>query len=76
MAFEQPNVEIVGICDETPQKMLQCIDNFGIPPDAVFTDYKTCIETTQPDIVLLCPATSRHAEAVEQIEQSNAFAAR
>ena len=67
MAFEHPNVEIVGICDEAVEKMQQSIENFGISPDAVFTDYRACIEATRPDIVLLCPATGRHAEAVEQI---------
>ncbi len=67
MAFEHPNVEIVGICDETPEKMTQSIGNFGISPEAVFTDFRACIESTKPDIVLLCPATGRHAEAVEQI---------
>jgi len=67
MAFEHPNVEIVGVCDAAPEKMQQSIDNFGIPPEAVFTDYKACIETTQPDIVIMCPATARHAEAVEQV---------
>ena len=67
MAFEHPNVEIVGICDPNPEKMTQSIDNFGLSADAVFTDYRSCMESTRPDIVLLCPATGRHAEAVEQI---------
>ncbi|MFP6596741.1 MAG: Gfo/Idh/MocA family oxidoreductase [Candidatus Hydrogenedentota bacterium] len=67
MAFEHPDVEIVGICDETPAKMQQSIENFGISDDSVFTDYRKCIESTKPDIVLLCPATGRHAEAVEQV---------
>ena len=67
MAFENPNVEIVGICDPNPEKMTQSIDNFGLSADAVFTDYRSCMESTRPDIVLLCPATGRHAEAVEQI---------
>lgn len=67
MAFEHPDVEIVGICDRSPAKMAQSIENFAIPADRVFTDYRRCIENTQPDIVLLCPATGRHAEAVEQV---------
>ena len=67
MAFEHPNVEIVGICDPNPEKMKQSIENFGLSSQAVFTDYRSCMESTKPDIVLLCPATGRHAEAVEQI---------
>lgn len=66
-AFDHPNVEIVGVCDESPEKMASAIKNFGLAADAVFTDYRKCIEVTQPDIVLLCPATGRHAEAVEQV---------
>jgi glucose-fructose oxidoreductase len=67
VAFEHPDVEIVGICDETPSKMEQSIANFGISEEHVFTDYGECMEKTKPDIVLLCPATGRHAEAVEQV---------
>lgn len=67
MAFEHPKVEIVGICDPNPEKMKQSIENFGLSSEAVFTDYRGCMESTRPDIVLLCPATGRHAEAVEQI---------
>ncbi len=67
MAFAHPHVEIVGICDPNPEKMEQSIENFGLSSQAVFTDYRRCMESTKPDIVLLCPATGRHAEAVEQI---------
>ncbi len=67
MAFDHPNVEIVGICDVSAEKMASSIENFSIPPEAVFSDYRRCMESTRPDIVLLCPATARHAEAVEQV---------
>ncbi|HVP18432.1 MAG TPA: Gfo/Idh/MocA family oxidoreductase [Spirochaetia bacterium] len=62
MAFDHPNAEIVGICHEEPRTMEQAARNFSIPPDRVFTDYRKCLEATKPDIVLLCPATARHAE--------------
>jgi len=67
MAFDHPNVEIVGICDENPEKMQGAIDNFGIAADAVFTDVQQCLAATKPDIVLLCPATGRHAEVMEEV---------
>ena len=67
MAFDHPSVEIVGICDQSTEKMQSSIDNFAIPGERVFSDFKACMETTKPDIVLLCPATGRHAEAVEEI---------
>lgn len=67
MAFDHPDVEIVGICDKSTERMAQSIQNFQLPPETVFTDYRSCMESTKPDIVLLCPATGRHAEAVEEI---------
>ncbi len=67
MAFNHPQVEIVGICDDQPDRMQSAIQNFGIAQDRVFTDYRTCIEKTNPDIVLLCPATARHGEWTEKV---------
>lgn len=67
MAFNHPNVEIVGICDEEPKRMARAIESFSIPSDRVFTDYRACIEQTHPDIVLLCPATAKHGEWTEKV---------
>ncbi|NUM56143.1 MAG: Gfo/Idh/MocA family oxidoreductase [Candidatus Hydrogenedentes bacterium] len=67
MAFNHPNVEIVGICDEYPERMQSAITNFNIASERVFTDYRECIESTRPDIVLLCPATARHGEWTEKV---------
>jgi predicted dehydrogenase len=70
MAFDHPQVEIVGICHEDPRKMERAIRNFSIPPERVFTDYRACLESTKPDIALLCPATARHAEWVLKVAPS------
>lgn len=67
MAFEHPQVEIVGICDEEPARMRDAIRNFHIPPERVFTCVETCLERSRPDFVILCPATARHAEYVERV---------
>ena len=67
MAFNHPEVEIVGVCDDDPARMAQAIKNFNIPDDRVFTDYRQCIEKGKPDLVILCPATARHGEYVEKI---------
>ena len=64
---EHPDVEIAGICDEEPARMQAVIRNFSIPPERVFTDPHRCMETTEPDFVILCPATGRHAEYVELV---------
>ncbi|HUR57879.1 MAG TPA: Gfo/Idh/MocA family oxidoreductase [Opitutaceae bacterium] len=64
---EHPEVEIAGICDEQPARMQAVIANFAIPPERVFTDARRCLEATEPDFVVLCPATARHAEYVELV---------
>jgi glucose-fructose oxidoreductase len=67
MAYDHPDVEIVGLADEQPERMAEAIERFQISQDRVFTDYRACLETTQPDLVLLCPATAQHAEWTERV---------
>ena len=67
MAFAHPDVEVVGVCHETRKRMEQAIKDFSIPEERVFTDYRACLEHTRPDVVLLCPATARHAEWTEKV---------
>lgn len=66
-AHEHPNAEIVGICDEQPERMVDASRNFSLSPDQVFTDYRQCLEKTKPDLVVLCPAASKHGEWVEKV---------
>jgi len=67
MVHNHPNAEIVGICDEQPGRMEEAIGNFGIPAERVFNDYRACLEQTQPDLVILCPATAEHASWTEKV---------
>ncbi len=67
MAFNHPQVEIVGICDEEPARMQDAIRHFRIPAERVFTRVEACLERSKPDFVILCPATARHAEYVERV---------
>ena len=64
---EHPRAEIVGICDENPAAMAPVTESLSIDRDRVFTDYQKCLETTRPDIVILCPATAEHALWVERV---------
>ncbi|MEI6535812.1 MAG: Gfo/Idh/MocA family oxidoreductase [Verrucomicrobiaceae bacterium] len=64
---EHPCAEIAGISDEQPSRMIDAKQNFGLSDDQVFTDYRACLERTKPDIVLLCPAASRHGEWVGKV---------
>ena len=67
LVYEHPDTEIVGICDEQPERMQAAISNFGIAAEQVFHDVDTCMQSTKPDIVILCPAAARHGEYVEKI---------
>jgi predicted dehydrogenase len=67
MAFDHPQVEIVGICDEQPERMADARKNFSIPSDRVFDDYRACLDKSRPDVVILCPSTATHAEWVEKV---------
>src|SRR5213079_2923493 len=58
---------IVGISDEKPERMGEAIRKFGLPREKAFTDYKACLEQTKPDIVILCPAASKHGEWVKKV---------
>ena len=64
---EHPGVEIAGICDEDPARMQAAVSNFQIRRERVFTDPHRCLEATEPDFVVLCPATAQHAEYVELV---------
>ena len=67
MVHEHPFSELVGVCDEQPERMQASIDNFEIPPGNVFTDFRECMEQAKPDIAILCPATAEHALWTERI---------
>jgi predicted dehydrogenase len=66
-AAEHPRAEIVGISDEKAERMEEATRKLGLPPAKAFTDYKACLEQTRPDIVILCPAASRHGEWVKKV---------
>ena len=67
MAANHPDVQIVGISDEQPGRMLEAARNFGLSEAQVFTDYRACLEKAQPDLVILCPAAAKHGEWVDKV---------
>jgi predicted dehydrogenase len=71
-AHEHPQVEIVGISDEQPARMEEAVHKLGISRDRVFSDYRQCLEVGKPDIVILCPAASKHGEWVRKVAPSGA----
>ena len=66
-AQEHPHVEIVGISDEQPARMEEAVRKLGIAREHAFTDYRACMEKAKPDVVILCPAASKHGEWVKKI---------
>lgn len=67
MAHEHPEVEIVGICDEHPERMADAARHFGIPDERIHTDPASLFATTPVDLAILCPAASKHGQWVERI---------
>jgi glucose-fructose oxidoreductase len=66
-AYEHPNAEIVGLCDENEARMADAVANFSISREHVFQDVERCVREKHPDVAILCPATARHADVVEQV---------
>ncbi len=67
MAAAHPDVEIVALCDRRPERMATSIGEHGIADDRVFTDWEKCLETSHPDIVLLCPTAAEHGDWIERV---------
>ena len=67
MVHDHADAEIVSICDTQPARMAEAIGNFGISENQVFTDVEECLRQTQPEVVILCPATAEHAEWTERV---------
>ncbi len=60
MAFEHPEAEIAGICDEKPERLVAATRNFGLSSAQVFTDYRACLDQIKPDLAILCPSAATH----------------
>jgi len=67
MAHEHVDVELVGICDADSSRMVDAMNAFDIPYQRVYSDPELLLETTEPDLVILCPAASQHGEWVERV---------
>lgn len=68
-AYNNSNVEIVGVCHERVEEMADSIESFNIPKERVYSDYKACLDETKPDIVIICPANKDHLEWTRKIAE-------
>ena len=66
-AKAHPDVEIVGVSDEQEDRALKVLDQIGLSRSLFVPDDKKLLERTRPDLVILCPATARHAEWTERV---------
>jgi glucose-fructose oxidoreductase len=66
-AFDAPNAEVVGICHDVPGEMQDAIRQHNIPDERVFADWDKCIESTRPDLVILCPSNNAHADWIDRV---------
>jgi predicted dehydrogenase len=64
---EHANAEIAGVCDQSEARMAEAIANFAISPERVFANVAQCVRGARPDLAILCPATARHADVVEEV---------
>jgi predicted dehydrogenase len=67
MAMGHPQVDLVGVSDEDEARAMPVIERVGLPRERLFHDYRKCLEQTQPDLVILCPATATHGEWTEKV---------
>jgi predicted dehydrogenase len=47
--------------------MTEAAANFSIPNERVYGDLAQCVREARPDLAILCPATARHPEVVEEV---------
>lgn len=67
MVKEHPNAEIVAVSDEEPDRMKGVMAALEIPAALAYEDFGRCLDITQPDVVILCPATAHHGDWTERV---------
>ena len=67
MVIENPQAELVGICDLQPERMEESIVRLNIPRDGVYSSPERCLESVQADVAILCPAAAEHGDWVERV---------
>ena len=67
MVLEHPNAELVGVSDEDPNRVWPVLERLGVWRDLLFNDYRDCVEKSNADVAILCPATADHATWVEKV---------
>jgi len=69
MAAEHSQCDIVGVCDDSPHRLVDTIRELQIPKNRVFSDYRQCLEQAKPDLVILCPPTAEHGLWTQRVAE-------
>lgn len=67
MAAAHPDCEVVAICDENTESMREAQHDLRLADRQLFSDWQTCIQQCQPDLLILCPSTGDHAVWIERL---------
>jgi len=67
MAREHPQVDLVGVSDEQPERVWPVLDRLSASRDLFEPDYRRLLERTKPDLAILCPSTADHAQWTERV---------
>ena len=66
-AVEHPEIEVVGVSDEQPERVLPVMERLKMDRSLFEPDYRRLMETKKPDVVILCPSTATHADWTERV---------
>lgn len=65
LAFQQPRIELVAVCDSKPDTNKWAAEN--LPPSVkYFADPQECLKNSGAEAVLVCTATATHAPLILQ----------
>ncbi len=67
MAQAHPDCEVVGICDPQRDRMLAAQADLRLADNQLFDDWQKCIDSSRPNLIILCPSTGDHAVWVERL---------
>ncbi|HMO27221.1 MAG TPA: Gfo/Idh/MocA family oxidoreductase [Tepidisphaeraceae bacterium] len=66
-AMRCPDAQVVGVSDHVPGRAERVLEQIGAPAEWFDSDYRSLLDRTKPDLVLLCPATAEHADWTERV---------
>lgn len=58
---ELDGVELVGVMDPSEESLAKVVAEGHVGADAVWTELESMLETTRPDVLLVCPIHEAHA---------------